>query len=175
MARAIDTANYFLATLGSDPESDLTNLKMQKLCAYAQAVSLALLNRPLFDERIEAWKHGPVVPSVYETFRENGDRVIPGNGLSEKFAREPFDDKQKFVLEMVARYYGRFSAWGLRERSHDEFPGLFGSKRVIQNDDIARRFRELPEIRKLLDYQPPKPESLGRMLSEREFWDAVSA
>lgn len=175
MPKAMDVANYFLATLGADPESDLTNLKMQKLCAYAQALSLVLLGRPLFSESLEAWTHGPVVPSVYAAFRENGRKVLPGNGLSEKYAREAFDDQQKFILELVRNEYGKYSALELRRLSHEDFPGIFGSKMAIPNADIACRFKNLPEIQRLLNYVPPKSEEEGRMLSEQEFWDAVSA
>ena len=172
MARALDVANYFLAALGADPESDLTNLKLQKLCAYAQAFSLALLGRPLFEERLEAWTHGPVVPTVYEAFKGNGRQVIPDNGMSEQYAREPFDDEQKLVLEIVAKEYGMISAWELRTRSHRDFPGLFGSKQAIPDGDIARQFATMPEIRALRDYVPAEE---GGMLTEKEFWNAVSA
>jgi uncharacterized phage-associated protein len=46
----------------------LTNLKLQKLIYYAQAWYLALNNRSLFDEDMEAWVHGPVLPSQYHRF-----------------------------------------------------------------------------------------------------------
>lgn len=173
MPNAMDVANYFLATLGSDPESDVTNLKLQKLCAYAQALSLAILKAPLFSEPLEAWKHGPVVPSVYKAFGRKGSSPIRVKGLSEQRAREPFSDEQKFILEAVKNWYGGFSAWNLRRRSHSDFPGKFGSKRAIPNDEIAARFSAMPAIRKFIDYTPPKDE--GRILSEEEFWDAVQA
>lgn len=174
MPKAMDVARYFLATLGSDSESDVTNLKLQKLCAYAQAISLALLKQPLFEEPLEAWIHGPVVPSVYKAFKENGGNPIPPDGLSEKYAREPFNDEQKFVIEAVKEWYGSISAWTLRDRSHIDFPGEFGSKRTISNEEIAARFAAMPMIRRLKEYTPP--EHSGECpLSEREFWDAVSA
>lgn len=174
MSKAIDVANYFLATLGSDSESDVTNLKLQKLCAYAQAVSLAFLGQPLFEEDLEAWTHGPVVPSVYRVFKKCEKEPIPPDGLSEKYAREPFSNEQRFVLELVKEWYGNISPWNLRDRSHMDFPGEFGSKRVIPKVDIAKRFADMPKICRLKEYTPPDSAD-ERLLSEKEFWDAVSA
>ena len=47
----------------------VSNLKLQKLLYYCQAWYLALYDGPLFDERIEAWTHGPCVPPVYGEFK----------------------------------------------------------------------------------------------------------
>ena len=68
---AFDVANYFL----SIPEyEDLTNLKLQKLVYYAQGIHLAIYGKPLFNEAIKAWEHGPVVPELY---RKNNSITIP--------------------------------------------------------------------------------------------------
>jgi uncharacterized phage-associated protein len=48
---------------------DITNLKLQKLLYYSQAWHLAFTGEPLFYESIEAWVHGPVVPSVFRKFK----------------------------------------------------------------------------------------------------------
>ena len=42
-------------------------IQMHKLLYYAQAWSLAWDGAPLFEDRIEAWKNGPVVPSLRHT------------------------------------------------------------------------------------------------------------
>lgn len=171
MPTAMDVANYFLATLGIDKESDLTHLKMQKLCAYAQGISIALLDRPLFEEELEAWKHGPVVPSLYEEFKKNGRRPIPAKKISEHSARKPFDDEQKFVLELAKEYYGSKSATVLRGMSHEDFPGFFRSKRPISKENIKERFAQLPLVKKLREYTPPK--NTGKTLTEEEFLNAL--
>jgi uncharacterized phage-associated protein len=48
---------------------EITNLKLQKLLYYAQAWNLAFTGEPLFHDSIEAWVHGPVVPSVFRKFK----------------------------------------------------------------------------------------------------------
>lgn len=45
-------------------------MKLQKLLYYVQGFHIAVFNRPLFNEDIEAWMYGPVVPAVYEYYQE---------------------------------------------------------------------------------------------------------
>lgn len=47
---------------------DITHSKLHKLLYYCQAWHYTILNEVLFDERIEAWAHGPVVPSQFNRF-----------------------------------------------------------------------------------------------------------
>ena len=47
---------------------NITHSKLQKLLYYCQAWHYTIFNEVLFDERIEAWAHGPVVPSQFSRF-----------------------------------------------------------------------------------------------------------
>lgn len=47
---------------------NITHSKLQKLLYYCQAWHYTIFNEVLFDERIEAWAHGPVVPSQFNRF-----------------------------------------------------------------------------------------------------------
>jgi uncharacterized phage-associated protein len=138
MATALDVAQYFIAV--APEEEGITHLKLEKLVAYAQAMSLAMLDRPLFTEEIEAWDQGPVIPSVYDEFKGNGKSPIPAK-LSEQNARENFDDEQKFILEAVNAYYGELQASALRDRSRIDFPGPFGTGMPIAQSEIKKAFR----------------------------------
>jgi uncharacterized phage-associated protein len=118
MATCHDVANYFLVLSDDDAGDLISNLKMQKLLYYAQGFSLAILKRPLFAEPIEAWSHGPVVPSAYERFKRYGAGAIreenPDISTLTQEEREPLDE--------VYRVYGQYSAWKLRNMTHDEPP-----------------------------------------------------
>ena len=119
MASARDVAKYFLSFSDEETGDLISNLKLQKLIYYAQGFHLALFNSPLFDEPIEAWQHGPVVPEVYHAYKEHGGQGIPtptGNDFS------CFTDEQKDVLDEVYAVYGQFSAWKLRNMTHEEAP-----------------------------------------------------
>ena len=68
MYKATDIAN-FLVYLMSDSCDDLTNLKLNKILYYAQGHYLKNYGKPLFEDAIEAWQHGPVVHSVYHSYK----------------------------------------------------------------------------------------------------------
>ncbi|MDD2870316.1 Panacea domain-containing protein [Neomegalonema sp.] len=117
-------ADYFRSRTDADVGDLISNLKLQKLCYYAAGVMAAARqndDRPLFAERIEAWQHGPVVPSLYHSFKEYGSNGIPpitGVDFSE------IDARDRTVLDDVYNYYGQYSAWKLRNMTHEEAPWL---------------------------------------------------
>lgn len=119
MHSADDIAKYFLVL--SDPKIGelISNLKLQKLCYYAQGFHLALYDKKLFPEKIEAWTHGPVVPELYRKYKKYGDGVIP---IPEKFDLEKYDSQTQELLNEVNSVYGQYSAWKLRNMTHDEPP-----------------------------------------------------
>ena len=116
---AIDVANYFLSLADSEAGDTLSNLSLNKLCYYAQGFHLALHGEPLFDEVIEAWTHGPVVPSVYHQFKKYRDRNIPPQP---SFNRRLIPVVARDLLDEVYQVYGQYSAWKLRNMTHEEPP-----------------------------------------------------
>jgi uncharacterized phage-associated protein len=146
MATCFDVADYFLAN--PDKDEGVSNLKLQKLCAYAQAFSVALSGKKMFDDPLEAWTHGPVVPRLYEYYRCHGKNPLPTDVLPEE-ARLPFTDEELFILETVNNFYGRYAAWTLRDMSHNDFPGDFNSKNVIPISDIRMRFETNKVVRSI--------------------------
>jgi len=121
MLTAEKVAAYFLTK--SDPEVGdvISNLKLQKLCYYAQGFNLAVHDRPLFADRIEAWRHGPVVPSVYYKFSKYGSAGIP---VPENINFADIDADTAGLLDEIFDVYGQFSAWKLRNMTHEEQPWL---------------------------------------------------
>lgn len=47
----------------------ITNLRLQKLLYFVQAKILVETGNPCFDDEMEAWDFGPVVPSVYHNYK----------------------------------------------------------------------------------------------------------
>src|SRR5690625_7450110 len=72
MLNANEIADYFIELSTPGTKENITNLKLQKLLYYAQGEYVAHNEESndeiLFNDRIEAWKHGPVVPEVYRRF-----------------------------------------------------------------------------------------------------------
>lgn len=81
MGTASAVANEFI-NLCDTNNIELTNMKLVKLIYIAQGLSLALLNRPIFkDDKIEAWKYGPVIPSIYHEFKHYKSNPITSKSL----------------------------------------------------------------------------------------------
>lgn len=138
-----DVANYFLAKVNPEFGDLISNLKLQKLTYYAQGFSLAMLGEPLFDEPIEAWEHGPVVPELYRAYREHGANPIPP--VDSALVDGVFTEDQLDVLEQVYAVYGQFSAWKLRNMTHEEKPWLdaIDGDRVISHEAMEEFFETL--------------------------------
>ena len=119
MLTSKDIAEYFVAQTDEDSGDALSNMKAQKLVYYAQGFHLAIHSEPLFEEDIEAWMHGPVVPTLYQEYKKFGNSPLPlPNGLD----FEKFSPEVKELLDDVYNVYGQYSAWKLRQMTHNESP-----------------------------------------------------
>jgi uncharacterized phage-associated protein len=110
-------ADYFIS-FSREHGDPISNLKLQKLLYYAQAWFLAIHGRPLFDERIEAWVHGPAVPPVYGRFKDWTWQPIAAE------VSPPADLPPEIVahLKEVMDTYGVLSAYELERMTHSEDP-----------------------------------------------------
>lgn len=66
--KAKTVALYFLE-LGESEGIQITHMKLQKLIYFAHGWCLALLEKPLIQESIEAWNYGPVIDNIYYWLR----------------------------------------------------------------------------------------------------------
>jgi len=116
---ALDVAKYFLAKTDEEVGATVSNLKLQKLIYYAQGYNLAVTGKPLFKDKIKAWQHGPVIPALYHKYKKYGSDPIPKpDGLDLK----KYTPKQVELLDEVYEVCGQFSAWKLRNMTHEEPP-----------------------------------------------------
>lgn len=118
-----NVADYFLAKANteSSEESDISNLKLQKLVYYAQAFHLAIFESSFFNEDFEAWTHGPVCPSLYHKYKGYGSSPIP---FDSNIDLSIFTNEQLELLDEVNETFGQYSAWRLRNMTHEESPWL---------------------------------------------------
>nr|VFJ63901.1 MAG: Uncharacterized phage-associated protein [Candidatus Kentron sp. DK] len=119
MITAKDVARYFLSMADGEEGSDISNLKLQKLLYYAQAFHLAIFEKPLFEEEMNAWAHGPVCPSVYHEYKRFGANPIPSES---DWNPDLFSQEQLELLDEVNEVFGQFSAWKLRDMTHEDAP-----------------------------------------------------
>lgn len=111
----LDVATYILSKI------KCTHLSLEKLVYFAYADYLCEHSERLFEDRIYAFTHGPVVHSVYETYKRSGYHYIK---LSE------FDndsDVQMGVKELPARSRILFAKHGAEKlRSIDQTIQKYG-------------------------------------------------
>ena len=67
---ALDVSKFLLSL------KSMTNLKLQKMIYLVYAEYLEKTGKKLFKDDIIAFKYGPVIPSVYEYYKDNGRNDI---------------------------------------------------------------------------------------------------
>ena len=128
---ALSMANYFIE-LAASQNKPVTPLRLMKLVYIAHGYILAMLGRsvlnPRFD-RVEAWKYGPVIPSVYHSFKIYGNRPIQAKTVIfireskdgvETSEPELEDTEAKIICDFVWKRYEHFSDWDLVELLHKD-------------------------------------------------------
>ncbi len=129
---ALALANYIL-DLAEEKEIKLELLKLMKLTYIAHGFILALLGKersaldPRFD-KVEAWKYGPVIPSVYHSFKlyanspitEKTKILVPSDDGKEGKPVEPVleDEEQKRACKIAFLYFYKFSGSELVDMLH---------------------------------------------------------
>ncbi len=149
-ARAV--ANEFIRLSGEDGRT-FTPLQIIKLVYIAHGWMLALYQRPLIVDRIEAWKYGPVIPHLYHDLKKFG-----AGSVSEKLGSNfppaaPLDPKETDLVRQVYERYGKMNGIQLSRLTHQ--PGTpweatwhpDSNGLAISNDLIAEHYRRLANER----------------------------
>lgn len=119
MEKPLAVANYFIQK-SIDTGGEITPMKLVKLVYLAHGWHLGLKEVPLISEPVEAWKYGPVVPSLYHEFKRYGNRKIESIELNEDYEIVvPDGDNEKF-LDKIWEVYGKFSGVELSTITHQK-------------------------------------------------------
>lgn len=118
MANVFEVADFFIQIANQSEDDQMTNLKLNKLLYYAQGVFLARTNNPLFDNNIEAWPHGPVVPEVYHKYKVCGKNSIPSE--KDDLNSSSFSEEELETLLDVMREFGQYTGSALVAFTHKE-------------------------------------------------------
>lgn len=114
--RALDVAAYLVELAAGVDENDLTNLKLQKLLYLGQKQHIAQSGSALFEDEIEAWQYGPVVPAVYHAYKACGP--FPITLFDVPAAHGALDDDAKAFIRGIWESYGIYSASYLVSLTH---------------------------------------------------------
>ena len=172
MANVFDVAEFFIRVANQSEDDQMTNLKVNKLLYYAQGAFLARTGSLLFDNQIEAWPLGPVVPDIYHKYKVCGKSPISSDG---DIDRACFTDEEFDTLLDVMREYGQYTGSALVTFTHR--PGTPWSNArdknaiVLGQSDIKSYFTEhpvhhlkdkivIPQVKKLpADWYDPEEDA----------------
>jgi uncharacterized phage-associated protein len=147
---AVDVARHFVELGAAEDEPEMvSHLRLQKLLYYAQGWSLALRDRAMFQDEIEAWADGPVVRTVYRAACT--PELSPVSAAAFPTSVPLSREDARFVAR-VWQSYKPYSAISLRDMTHSEAPWLDArdgldsharSTRSISHSSMKAYFRAL--------------------------------
>ncbi|MGL5717092.1 MAG: Panacea domain-containing protein [Paraclostridium sp.] len=128
---ALDVAEYVLSYCENELHRPISNLRLQKVLYYIQGVYLSNNHEPLFDNEIQAWDYGPVIPDVYYTY--NG---FIGNSITGVIPQQVdlLQDDEIQIIQQVVNEKINGSVWDLVRQTHEESPWLNNFRRGYNNE-----------------------------------------
>lgn len=147
---ALDVAKYiiYLASQnvidevkGEKLYEGITNLKLQKILYFVQVRSLIKLNKPLFEQDIQAWQYGPVVSEVYDVYKQYRRRPIV---LKQDSSHLP--PEVKAFLQDVWYLFGGYSVGKLVRMTHNDTPwqdAIQRKHKVISQKELKTYYTSL--------------------------------
>ena len=120
-------------------------MRVLKLAYMTHGWALAIFDEPLVNDYVQAWRYGPVIPSIYYSFRPHGIYDLNPIPLVQE---SDFDDDTDKLIAVVYALYEDLSANQLSALTHIK-GGPWHTKYepgkrsiIIPNEMIAEHFRD---------------------------------
>lgn len=155
-------ANYFLGEAEKSGKK-IDPMQLQKLVYFAHGWHLALHDKPLIDDTVQAWRYGPVIPILYHEFKYFGKTPITRRATNVSFpdgdegfsnllfiepalSREEMEQEGR-LLNLIWQTYGKLTGVQLSNLTHaPDTPWYItwqkadGRKSVTIPDDLIRDY-----------------------------------
>lgn len=135
---ALDVAKYIVTK-----HDFISNLGLQKLLYFIQAEFLISTGNPCFDDPIEAWAFGPVIPSVYKEYKIYGGGSIYAS-KKDNAANHLILDYDKKIIDDVVSHLIKYPAAVLTDVTLHQTPWIQsyqkGKQNIISNELIKEFF-----------------------------------
>ncbi|TDS14739.1 Panacea domain-containing protein [Sphingobacterium paludis] len=148
MYNAKQIAEFFLARYGST--GSITPMKLIKLVYIAYGWYLGLTGSKLFQENPEAWKYGPVIPTIYKEFKAFRNAPIMWINNAEYTTGDETTDS---FLDRIWSVYGSYTGTQLSAKTHMPGTPWFKAWNDVKNhnkvslqmdhQEIERHYRQL--------------------------------
>lgn len=155
----LDIAIYILSKI------KCTHLSLEKLVYLAYADYLCEYSKRLFEDKIYAFKHGPVIESVYETYKKSGSQYVQplefGHDSNAQTSVKELPAKSRILfaidgveklhsIDETIKKYGQYTAGKLVDLTHS--PGSPWSQvdsteaYQIISDDLIQTFHHFEHM-----------------------------
>ena len=122
---ALEVAEYIIERCNQKNKS-ISNLKLQKILYFVQAQFIVEFGTPCFDNIMQAWDYGPVVPDVYHKYKVYGNTNIPSYGNK----RFNFEQDEQQTLDTTIDSASEYAASRLVEITHNQSPWIDAYKKA---------------------------------------------
>lgn len=158
MYKVLDVSRYII-NYSNKKGYGISNLKLQKVLYFVQAYYLVEKNGCCFEEKIEAWNFGPVIPVVYREFKHCGGCNIPrityyfqrinvGDSFHigvAKYSENVLRRSDRTIIGKIVDAFSRYSATSLVKITHSQQPWIEaynrGASSEIYTEDIKEFFK----------------------------------
>ena len=137
MPTALEVASWIVRH-AHEQGDEITQLKLQKLCYYAQGYHLAIHGTPLFADPIEAWDMGPVIYALRREYGRHKGLPIP---QPDEAVPDALELRTVAILAATYREFRHASGSTLVSKTHREHPWL------AAREDGANGEISLPHMR----------------------------
>lgn len=137
--KSLAVAQYILNRRGAIRDT-LSPMQLIKLAYIAHGFMLGWRGEPLLDEQVQAWRYGPVVPSIYHAIKDFGSS--PVSQIRGAPCGWQFSEEEMSVMNYVADNYSSWDGIQLSDATHQSGTpwsttwGIFGQNAPISNDLI---------------------------------------
>ena len=111
MINVIKVASYIFKRYQEEMGTNIDEMKLHKLLYFAQREAIIQTGTPLFEAQFAAWKYGPVIVEVRNSYRSNSLISLPSD---EELL--PYKD----ALDYVFHNYAPKDSWTLSMLTHGE-------------------------------------------------------
>ena len=138
---ALDVAEYILWYCENELNKPINNLRLQKTLYYIQGEYLRVYGKPLFDNDMEAWTYGVVVPDVYYYYNNFiGDNIVGITRLHE----DSLDSKDLKIIHYILNKTLDVNIWKIVEKMQQEDPWKYnyveGYNNIVSISDMKKWF-----------------------------------
>ncbi len=142
-----EIASNNIINRGKKDSINISPMKLQKLLYFTYALYLHKTGEPLFADRFETWKYGPVVSSVFQEFKEFKDRPITRYATSGSQPPRMIDEDVsvdfKECLDVVWDVFKRYTGTDLSKITHID--NLAWKKTIDNNECIMKEENVKPD------------------------------